>query len=109
MKHWNSFAMGALLLAALALALPARAMTFNVTFDSSVTSLANAAQVETAFTNATRVFQSLYTNVMTVNLTIYFSSGVALGMSGYNLTGNPTYAQLTNALRAARKALVNWA
>ena len=102
MKQWNFFVKGALPLAAFALALPANAMTFNVTFDSSVTNLANAAQVEAAFTNATRVFQSLYTNVMTVNLTIYFSSGVALGQSGFGLTGNPTYAQVTNALRAAR-------
>ena len=56
--------------------MPAPALTFNVTFDSSVASQTNAAQIETAFTNATLVFQNLYTNAMTVNLTVYFSSGV---------------------------------
>ncbi len=91
----------------LAMKWPAPAMTFNVTFDTSVTSLANAAQVEAAFTNATLVFQNLYTNVMTVNLTVFFSSGVALGASSTSLTGNPTYAQLTNALRAARTTIAD--
>jgi len=76
---------------------PVRAMTFNVTFDGSVTSQANAAQIEAAFTNATLVFQALYTNAMTVNLTVTFTN-IALGQSSYNLTGNPTYAQLTAAL-----------
>jgi len=86
----------------LALKLPAPAINFNVTFDTSVTSLTNAAQVEAAFTNATLVFQNLYTNAMTVNITVFFSSGISLGESSTSFTGNPTYAQLTNALRAAR-------
>jgi hypothetical protein len=86
----------------LALKLPAPAINFNVTFDTSVTGLANAAQVEAAFTNAIQVFQNLYTNAMTVNLTVFFSSSVSLGQSSTSLTGNPTYAQLTNALRNAR-------
>jgi hypothetical protein len=81
--------------------LPAPALTFNVTFDSSVTSLTNAAQVEAAFTNATQVFQNLYTNVMTVNLTVFFSSGVNLGQSSTALTGTPAYSDLVNALSAA--------
>ena len=85
-----------------ALKLPATALTFNLTFDTSVTSLANAAQVEAAFTNATQVFQNLYTNAMTVNITVLFSSGISLGESSTSLRGNPTYAQLTNALRTAR-------
>jgi hypothetical protein len=89
----------------LALTLPAPALTFNVTFDGSVTNLANAAQVETAITNVTQVFQSLYTNAMTVNITFYFSSGVSLGQSSTAETGNPSYSQLTNALRAARTTL----
>ena len=85
-----------------ALKLPATALTFNLTFDTSVTSLANAAQVEAAFTNATQVFQNLYTNAMTVNITVLFRSGISLGESSTSLRGNPTYAQLTNALRTAR-------
>jgi len=80
--------------------LPATALTFNVTFDSSVTSLTNAAQVEAAFTDATQVFQNLYTNAMTVNLTVSFSSSVNLGMSSFQLTGAPVYPDLVNALDA---------
>jgi len=78
------------------------ALTFNITYDSSVTSLTNAAQVEAAFAVATQTFQSLYTNKMTINLTVYFSSSVGLGQSSYPLVGNPSYTQLTNALRSAR-------
>ena len=68
--------------------LPARALTFNLTFDSSVTSLANAAQVEAAVSNATQVFQNLYTNAMTVNLTVSFSSSVNLGESRISTNGS---------------------
>jgi hypothetical protein len=80
--------------------LPVTALTFNVTFDSSVTSLTNAPQVEAAFTDATQVFQNLYTNAMTVNLTVSFSSSVNLGMSSFQLTGTPVYTDLVNALDA---------
>jgi hypothetical protein len=81
---------------------PVQAMTINVTYDSSVTSLANAAQVESAFAAAAQTIQNLYTNPITVNITVFFSSSVNLGQSSTALDGNPTYAELTNALRAAR-------
>jgi hypothetical protein len=84
------------------LAWPAHALTISVTYDSSVTSLANAAQVETAFAAAAQTIQNLYTNPATINITVYFSSGVGLGQSSSALVGNPAYADLTNALRAAR-------
>ena len=84
------------------LASPARALTISVTYDSSVTSLANAAQVETAFAAAAQTFQNLYTNPATINITVYFSSSVGLGQSSSSLLGYPAYADLTNALRAAR-------
>ena len=82
---------------------PVQALTISVTYDSSVTSLTNAAQVEAAFTDATQVFQNLYTNAITVNLTVYFSSSVGLGQSSTQLTGNPAYSDLVNALSAAAK------
>jgi hypothetical protein len=81
---------------------PVQALTFKVTYDSSVTSLANAAQVEAAFAAATQTIQNLYTNPITVNITVLFSSGVNLGESSTKLTGTPPYADLTNALSAAR-------
>jgi hypothetical protein len=86
----------------LTLKLPAPAMTFNVTFDSSVTGLANAAQVETSFSNATQVFQNLYTNAMTVNITVFYIGGVGLGQSITDEIGHPVYTNLTLALLATR-------
>ena len=84
---------------------PARSLTFNITYDSSVTSQTNAAQIETAFGIATQTIQTLFTNNSTVNITVYwgatgpFSGGIGLGESSF--TANYfTYAQITNALRA---------
>ena len=86
----------------LALKLPAPALTFSLTFDTSVTSQVNAAQIETAFSNAALAFQILYTNAMVVNITVFYQSGIGLGQSITEETGNPSYSQLTNALRNAR-------
>ncbi|MGH7953581.1 MAG: hypothetical protein ACREFE_16925, partial [Limisphaerales bacterium] len=58
--------------AALFLASSACALTFNITYDASVTALGNAAQVEGAFADATQVIQTLYTNSSTVNITVYW-------------------------------------
>ena len=86
----------------------ADALTFNITYDSSVTSQPNAAQIETAFGMATQTIQTLYTNSSTVNITVYwgavgpFSGGIGLGASITEAIGNYTYAQLTDALRAAQ-------
>ena len=81
------------------LALPARALTINVTYDSSVTSLTNAAQVEAAFGVAVQMFQNQFTNPITVNITVSFDPSVSLGASQTELVGNPTYSALTTALR----------
>src|SRR5882757_4248289 len=68
---------------------PASAITFDITYDSSVTNLTNAAQVEAAFATATQLFQDLYTNKATIKLTMYwgatgpFSDGVDLGRSQF--------------------------
>lgn len=86
---------------------PVQALTFNVTYDSSVTSLTNAAQVESAFAAAAQTIQNLYTNSITVNITVFFSSSVNLGESSTLEVGNPTYADLTNALRAARTTVAS--
>jgi archaellin len=87
---------------AIVLVLPVQALTINATYDSTVTSLTNAAQVEAAFGAAVQMFQNQYTNPITINITVSFSDSVDLGASQTALVGNPTYAQLTNALRAAR-------
>ncbi len=86
----------------LVLVLPwsARAFTINLLYDSSVTSLTNATQVKNAFAVAVQTFQSLYTNPITVNITVSWGNS-AFGNSSSTLYGSPSYAQLTNALRVA--------
>ena len=90
----------------------AQALTINPTYDSSVTSLSgpvtNAAAVEGAFAAAAQTFENQYTNAVTIDITVYwgatgpFSSGINLGASQTELTGAISYADLTNALFAAR-------
>jgi hypothetical protein len=82
---------------------PVQALTISVTYDSSVSSLTNAAQVEAAVATAAQTLQEFYTNSITVNITVYFSSSVGLGQSSTQLTGNPAYSDLVNALSAAAK------
>ena len=88
----------------LTLALPARALTINVTYDSSVTNIGTLSQVQTAFGAADQTIQSLYTNAITINIGVYgpnaghFGS-ISLGQSYFSLTGNFTYSQIVSALR----------
>ena len=67
----------------------AHAMVINITYDSSITGLGNAAQVESAINTAAQAFEALYTNNITVNITASFSSSVGLGESQSFETGNP--------------------
>jgi len=91
----------------------AKSLTFNITYDSSVTSQTNAAQIETAFGVATQTLQTLYTNSSSVNISVYwgavgpFSGGIALGRSQSEALGYYTYAELTNALWATRTTLAD--
>lgn len=92
------------------------AMTFNLSYDSSVTSLTNAAQVEAAMGQATAAISNIFTNQITIYLGVYwgntgpFSNGVGLGASLANLVGTNagnyylSYAQVTNALRSLRNS-----
>lgn len=89
-------------------ALPAHALVFNTTYDVSVTSSTSSAQIQTGFNAATGYIQNLYSNNITINLTVYwgavgpFSGGIGLGASDTHFVGTVTYAQLTNALRSSR-------
>jgi hypothetical protein len=83
------------------LASPVRAMTINVTYDTTVTSQTNAAQIESAFADAVQTFQDLYTNNITVGVVVYYQSGIGLGESSTEFTGNPAYSDLINALSAS--------
>lgn len=93
---------------AVVLPTPLPALNIHVTYNTSVTGLANAAQVETAFAAAAQTIEDLYTNPITVNITVYwgntgpFSGGVGLGASETSTVGYYTYSELTSGLRAAR-------
>ncbi|MEY4917079.1 MAG: hypothetical protein RL616_992, partial [Verrucomicrobiota bacterium] len=84
------------------LARPTQALTFNVTYDSTVTSSPNSAQIQSAFNYAASYIQMAVTNAATINITVSFTTGVGLGSSLTEFVGTTTYAQLTNALRNAR-------
>lgn len=89
------------ILISLASTLPVRAMTINVTYDTTVTSQPNAAQIESAFGDAVQTFEDLYTNNITVEITVYYETGIGLGESSTTLTGNPAYSDLVTALSGA--------
>lgn len=85
----------------------ASALNFNITYDASVTSATNAADIESAFGTAVQAFSELFTNVATVNLKVYwgpagpFSGGIGLGRSQFQLASS-SYSGITNALRSHR-------
>ncbi len=91
---------GFLAMTLVALALPARALVINVTYDNSVTIQPNAAQIEAAYGLVVANLETLYTNPMTFNITVYWSN-TGLGSSQTELEEGPTYSQWTSALRAA--------
>jgi hypothetical protein len=91
----------------------ASALTFHITYDSSVTTLTNAAQVEAAFAAAAQTFSDIATNAATIKITMYwgpvgpFVGGIGLGRSQFELIGAPggrpfTYSEITNALWSHR-------
>ena len=96
---------------ALLSATTAQALTFNITYDTSVTGSTNSAQIQSAFGAATQIIQNLYTNSSTVNITVYwgpfgpFVSGIGLGASSTSFYGPFTYSTLTNALRSQSNTL----
>lgn len=104
MKHLTGVIMsrGAHILALALMILPwsAHALIFNINFDSSVTSQTNAAQIEAAYGVVTRAYSALFTNPITLNITVIWGSS-SLGSSSFGLVGNPSYTQVTSALAAA--------
>lgn len=76
---------------------PVRALVFNVTYDSTVTSQPNAAQIEAAYGVVTQAYSSLFTNPITVNITVSVESS-GFGNSGLGLGGNPSYDQVVMSL-----------
>jgi hypothetical protein len=89
--------------ATLSVVAPAHALVINTTYDSTVTSLANSAQVQSAFNYAASQYQGLFTDPITINITV--SAGTTgLGGSSSALVGYFSYAQIRNALIADAKS-----
>lgn len=89
----------------------AQAVTFNISYDASVTASTNSANIQAAFGAATQIIQNLYTNSSTVNITVYwgpfgpFTNGISLGASSTTFFGPFSYVALTSALRSQSNTL----
>lgn len=99
----------AILFAVFALEFSAQALVINATFDTSVTSAPEAAQIESAINWVVQTYENQFTNPITVNITVYWGGSADLGQVGlgesytmYVGSSDFGYPQLTNALRAAR-------
>jgi hypothetical protein len=84
---------------------PAAALTIIPNFDSSVTGLANAAAVESAFRTVANDYASVFSNPVTVNIGVSWGSVAgqalpsnAVGASSDNLYGYFSYGQVRNDL-----------
>ena len=77
----------------------ARGLVINVTYDSTVTSAANSAQIQSGFAYAAQQFTSRYSDPITINITVAAGT-TGLGGSSTQLAGFYTYTQIRNALIA---------
>jgi len=79
----------------------AAALTITPTWDSSVTSLANAALWESGFQAAIDEFQNVFTDPITINITFKANPGTSIfGHSNYSVHNTYTFAQIVSALQA---------
>ncbi len=93
---------------------PASALIINPTYDTTVTTNINAAQFEASFAVAVQSIETLFTNPVTINITVYwgtngasnpFSGGIGLGAS--SMSGNFfSYSQIVAALRSTMKTTI---
>ncbi len=75
------------------------ALTFNLTYDYSVTSLPNATAYMNAVDFAAAELEDVFTDDVTINVTVYAVSGTSIyGHSTYGVSGPFTYGQIRNAL-----------
>lgn len=87
------------LLGVLVLAHPAQALTINVTYDNSITSLGNAATVEADFNSVIASFDSVITNNVTVNI------DVGWGNYGAQSVGSSVSASSVNTVTSTFSAV----
>src|SRR5437660_7222214 len=80
------------------------ALTFNVTYDSTVTGSTDSAAFQQAFNFATQAFTKLYSDPITVNLTVKYD-GSAFAMNSIVQLGYYTYGEIyTNLSNDAKSA-----
>jgi hypothetical protein len=101
------------LLALAGLALPARALVFDVTYDASVA--AAPAAFQTAFQDAINLYQTTYIDPITINIDVGWGeidgnplSPGSLGQSRTNQPGNFTYSQVRSALISDAKSAADF-
>jgi hypothetical protein len=81
--------------------MPLRAsLVINAMFDTTVTSLPNAASIESAFNYAAQHIEDLFSNPITINIDVVAGS-TGLGGSNTALVGTVTYSQARAALITA--------
>ena len=83
---------------AMAAGTPARAMIILPTYDSTITSSPNFAQIQNAFNYAAAQFTNQFSDAITVSITVTSVGGTStLGQSDTNLQGS-NFTQIQNAL-----------
>jgi autotransporter-associated beta strand protein len=80
-------------------AAPARGMTINDTFDSTIVNAPNAADIENTITTATNAISALYTNSGSVNIYFQYAPGSFLGESDSSYYTD-TYSTIVSELNA---------
>ena len=87
---------------ALASRTPARALTIVPTFDSSVTSATNAAQIEAAFNYAAQQLDNAFSNPITLNINVVAQPGTSItGQSAAAFNGFVSYSTFRMAYAQA--------
>jgi hypothetical protein len=85
----------------LAIDAPARGLTINLTYDSSVTSLSYASEVESATQDAASDLDALFSDNITVNIDVVASTDSSfVSHSGASSSGGFTYTQVKSYLLA---------
>lgn len=102
MRSAHSLCIG--LLVSCAWAFPARALVINPTFDSSITSLPNAASIQSAFTYAAGQYETRFSDPISINIIVSADPAFAGGESIITPDFYNDYAPVYNALAADAKS-----
>jgi len=97
--HIPIFKAAACFLAAFALCRPVHALSFNITYDASVSNRSDYAQIVTAINYTALEFSSLFTNPITVNILVQADPTISGGESTENYMPT-TYSAVRSALIA---------